>query len=293
MEKDLGATGLDAAGSAGPRVPALYRALVFVAATTAAILALRVFWTSLGPRMPLWFQQVPAFFMIMLGGFWLGHWWTFRTVEPRKWSSIAFSRDHLSVRAILSGTALGAAAVGLPSLFLLAIGWLRIEPSGSGNWSLAAMSTLAILLPAALWEELSTRGYLFTLFREWIGSRRAVVVTSVLFGLLHVANAGATWQSVALVTLAGIFLGSIRVAFDSLYAAWSAHVAWNFVMAGVLHSAVSGFGMQAPNYRTIDAGPDWATGGSWGPEAGFLTAAGLIAGIYLMLRRSRRGDERQ
>lgn len=278
------------AENASPAAPALHRAAVFVVATAVGILGLRAAWWAVRQQLlPTLETGIPAFFLIMAGGLWLGHWWTFRSVEPRGWSAIAFSRPHLTTRGILGGAALGAVAVGVPSLLLLLLGWLRIEPSGSGDWIVAAATTLALLLPAALWEELLTRGYLFTLIRERIGARRAILITSALFGLLHVENAGATWQSVALVTLAGIFLGTIRVAFDSLYAAWSAHVAWNFVMAGLLHSAVSGFGMGAPNYRTVDAGPDWATGGSWGPEAGFVTAVGLLLGIYLMLRRSRRG----
>jgi len=271
-------------------VPALFRAGVFVLATVAGVLGLRAAWWLIGQqlRAPLT-SPVPAFFIIMSGGFLLGHWWTFRSVEPRGWGAIAFSRRQLTWRGLAAGAALGTVAVGFPSLILLLLGWLRIEPAGPGDWWWASLATLVLLIPAALWEELLTRGYLFTLTAERIGARRAILLTSVLFGLLHVENAGATWQSVALVTLAGIFLGSIRVAFNSLWAAWSAHVAWNFVMAGLLHTAVSGVGMGTPNYRTVDAGPDWATGGSWGPEAGFVTAVGLLLGIYLMLRRSRRG----
>ena len=278
------------AGDVRPPVPPLLRAAVFVVATAAAVLGLRAGWWALGQELRSPIEDgVPAFFLILAGGLLLGHWWTFRSVEPRGWSVVGFSRRALSLRGVAAGAALGAAAVGFPSLVLLLLGWLRIEPSGSGDWVRAAAMTLAVLIPAALWEELLTRGYLFTLIRDRIGARRAILITSALFGLLHIENAGATWQSVALVMLAGIFLGSIRVAFDSLYAAWSAHVAWNFVMAGLLHTSVSGVGMGTPNYRTVDAGPDWATGGSWGPEAGFVTAIGLLLGIYLMLRRSRRG----
>ena len=52
------------------------------------------------------------------------------------------------------------------------------------------------------------------------------------------------------------------------YAAWAAHFAWNWTMAVVFHVAVSGLPLESPGYRYVDAGPDWATGGSWGPEGG-------------------------
>lgn len=266
---------------------------MFILAATAGVLAMRAVWPLVGASLASSGITIPGFYVTMLGGLLVGHWWTFRTVEPRRWAAVGLGAGAWSPRVIGLGALLGAAAVGLPSLVLLLSGWLRIESTAPGNWAGAAAGTLLVLLPAALWEELLTRGYLFTVVREWIGARRAIVATSAVFGALHLENAGVTWQSVALVTLAGIFLGSIRVATGSLAAAWAAHVAWNFVMAGLLHTSVSGVGMGTPNYRVVDAGPDWATGGTWGPEAGLLTGAGLLIAIYIMLRRGRRGVQHQ
>ena len=65
-------------------------------------------------------------------------------------------------------------------------------------------------------------------------------------------------------------------------------------MAVVFHTAVSGFPMEAPGYRYVDAGPDWATGGEWGPEGGIPAALGMGAGaglVYVLSRR-RRADRR-
>ncbi len=273
-----------------PQVGPVYRLLMFVVAATAGVLLCRLLLLGLRSSVPTFLgERFPSYYLMMLGGMIIGHLWTFRTVEPRGWSSVGLDRGALKLRHVASGVALGAAAVGVPSGVLLMIGWLRIEPSHAGSWIATALTTLLILLPAALWEELMTRGYPFTIARELVGARAAIVLTSLFFGMLHIQNAGATVQSVALVTLAGIFLGAILVSTGSLYAAWAAHVSWNFVMAGVLHSTVSGIGMDAPNYRTVDAGPDWATGGVWGPEGGVVTAVGLIIGIYLMLRPKRRG----
>jgi membrane protease YdiL (CAAX protease family) len=84
------------------------------------------------------------------------------------------------------------------------------------------------------------RGYRFATARETIGWRGALLLTSGIFGALHWWNPGADLRTTALVTLAGIFLGGILLLTDSLYAAWMAHFAWNWSMAAVLHTAVSG-----------------------------------------------------
>ena len=111
-------------------------------------------------------------------------------------------------------------------------------------------------MPAALAEEVLCRGYLLTVIRERIGTWGAVAVTSIAFGLLHVTNPGWTVASVGIVALAGVFLAVVRVVYDSLYAAWAAHLAWNWVMAVPLHAPVSGLRLESPDYRTVSAGPE-------------------------------------
>lgn len=276
------------AGS-GVRIAPGWRLAVFVLASSVGFLASRVILPPLAYRFEMWTGvRLPTYVLTLSIGLLVGHWWTFRQVQPEGWRFVSLDRGAFTVRAVAGGALLGAAAVGVPSLLLLGIGWLKVEPMPSGSLGTAALLTLLLLVPAALWEELLTRGYVLAVLRERFGARVAIVTTAAAFGLLHLENAGATVQSIALVTLAGIFLGAIVVAMRSLYAAWSAHVAWNFVMAGVMHTSVSGLGLGTPNYRTIDAGPDWATGGNWGPEAGLFAGAGMVLATYFLLRRGSR-----
>jgi membrane protease YdiL (CAAX protease family) len=109
---------------------------------------------------------------------------------------------------------------------------------------------------------------------------------------MHVDNPGADAESIGLVILAGFFLGSVLVATKSLYAAIAVHFAWNWAMAAGLHTPVSGLPIIAPDYRVVDAGPDWLTGGTWGPEGGL--AAGLsmfLIVIYIYARHLRRMEQ--
>jgi hypothetical protein len=183
---------------------------------------------------------------------------------------------------------MGSAPIAAACAALFAVGWLRIEPSLPGSSFGAALAITWFLVPAALYEELLCRGYLLTAIRDAVGTRWAVALTSVAFGLLHAQNAGATVESVTIVTLAGLFLAAVRVAYDSLYAAWAAHVAWNWVMAVPLHAAVSGQRFEAPDYRTVSTGPAWITGGGWGPEGGLAAALGMVAALAYLTTRHRR-----
>jgi membrane protease YdiL (CAAX protease family) len=267
-----------------------WRLVIFILACAVGVMALRL----VLPPVAGWLGRltgtpVPTYTVIwaLAGGLVVGHAWTFRLVEPRGWSFVGLGRGALRPGVVAGAALLGATAIALPSAALLGLGWLRVVPAPAGNSLGAALGMFPLLVPAAWWEELLLRGYAFAVVREAWGTWRALIVTSAVFGLLHLMNAGSGPQSVALVTLAGLFLGAILVRTGSLYAAWAAHFAWNLVMAAGLHAAVSGVGLAAPDYRVVDSGPDWATGGPWGPEGGLFAGLAMGVSILLLLRRPR------
>ncbi|MEO7712371.1 MAG: CPBP family intramembrane glutamic endopeptidase [Gemmatimonadaceae bacterium] len=213
-----------------------------------------------------------------------------RRVDVRPWRDVGLGRDAWRPAIVWRGWILGFVAIGVASATLLALGSLQVVPSEPGS-SLAAAARITIfLVPAALAEEVLCRGYLLTVIRDRIGTIGAIVSTSLVFGLLHVSNPGWTVASVGIVALAGIFLAAVRIAYRSLYAAWAAHVAWNWVMAVPLHAPVSGLRFESPDYRTVSEGPAWLTGGAWGPEGGVAAVLGMLACLYYLYARRRREE---
>lgn len=219
-----------------------------------------------------------------------------RMVDEAPWSDIALHPAAWRPRLLLVGALLGAAVIGVVAAILVAAGYLHFEPVadllGDGGrpnavaeWSGAAFRILLLLAPAALFEELVFRGYLWTVAEDAWGPRVALWSTSILFGLVHLRNPGAGVRTTLLVILAGVSLGVLRQRTDSLPAVWTAHLAWNWIMAGVLHVPVSGLPMPMPGYRGVIEGPSWLTGGSWGPEGGIVAA--MTMGGALLLAQFR------
>jgi membrane protease YdiL (CAAX protease family) len=213
-----------------------------------------------------------------------------RSFDARPWADVGLSRRAARVPILGRGWCVGFAAIGAACAMLFAAGWLRIAPSEPGSSLAAAARITLFLVPAALAEEVLCRGYLLTVLRDRLGTWIAVAATSLAFGVLHVSNPGWTVASVGIVTLAGIFLAAVRVAYDSLYAAWAAHLAWNWVMAVPLHAPVSGLRFESPDYRAVETGPDWITGGAWGPEGGVAAVIGMLACLYYLYARHRREE---
>ena len=212
-------------------------------------------------------------------------------IDHQPWSFVGLGREAASPAVVVNGALLGAATIGTASVLLLATHMLQIEPTAPGSWWGAASRSAAGLLPAAFFEELLMRGFAFAVLRRAGGWRLALIVTSVVFGLLHAWNPGADAESILAVIVAGFFLGAILLATGSLYAVGAAHFAWNWVMAGALHIAVSGIPSGDPDYRTVETGPDWLTGGPWGPEGGLAAVAVMFIAIFYLYGRYLRTME--
>ncbi len=187
---------------------------------------------------------------------------------------------------LMGGLAAGWFAIAVPVGVLIWTGNTGIVPAEPGSWWAAAGLAAVMIVPAALTEELTFRGYALTLLQRAWGARAAVIVTSVAFGLMHLLNPGVSVRSVLIVALAGVFLAIVRLAFDSLWSAWMAHVAYNFVQLAVFHTSVSGIALPQPGYRAVSTGPEWLTGGSWGPEAGVAAALGMLVISFLLVIRA-------
>jgi membrane protease YdiL (CAAX protease family) len=211
------------------------------------------------------------------------------------WTRVGLGPRGLQPRRLLTGLAAGTLAILVPCGVLIAAGRFSFErqPAEIVSWVAAARSALLILAPAALAEEMAMRGYLLTTLVEGVGAPLAVAITSVLFAILHLLNPDPTVLSTGMVALAGLFLAVIRLTTGSLWAGWVAHLAWNLVQAVVLHAPVSGLPLDTPGYRLVDHGPEWITGGPWGPEGGLAAAAGMLVATFLLVRYSKPDDLRQ
>ena len=214
-----------------------------------------------------------------------------RSIDRRPWSDVGLSRASLAPSGMLRGWCVGAGANVFTCAVLLTTGLLHfVRTTDDGSWTGAALRITLVLVPAALAEEIICRGYLLTVIRDSLGTRAAVALTSVMFGLLHLRNPGATAASVLVVMLSGLLLATVRISQDSLYAAWMAHLAWNWTMAVPFHALVSGIRFDAPRYRALTSGPAWLSGGEWGPEGGVIAALGLTLGLVYFHARRRRGE---
>jgi membrane protease YdiL (CAAX protease family) len=143
-------------------------------------------------------------------------------------------------------------------------------------------AVIVVLLSGALAEELMFRGYPFQHLEKAIGAVGATAVFSLLYGLLHLLNPGASRWGVVNTMLIGILLSIAYLRTRSLWLPWGIHFAWNATLGSILGLPVSGFQFFNVYARTTVTGPLWVTGGRYGVEASASCAVAILIGILIV-----------
>lgn len=132
----------------------------------------------------------------------------------------------------------------------------------------------------AIMEELLFRGLIYRIAEARFGTWAGLVLSSLYFAYVHINNPHASEIGTIAIILAGLWLGILYTASSGrLWIPIFAHIIWNYAQAlyGVPVSGTTAFS----NYLEAEiSGPEWVTGGQFGPEASYL-AVGLIGALFV------------
>ncbi|BAR84424.1 CAAX amino protease [Bacillus thuringiensis serovar tolworthi] len=206
-----------------------------------------------------------------------------RFVEKRPFSSIGFWKEKW-MRKYLKGALIGFVFISTPVILLLLMGSVKLQVQHITSTVIVGIvgSLVAFLIQGAT-EEIIVRGWLFPVLsvrsRIWIG----IVVTSFLFGFLHLLNPGITILSISNIILVGVFAAFYVLKDSSLWGICAWHSIWNWAQYNVFGFAVSGMTMYStPLFKPVTTGSEFLHGGTFGIEGSIITTIMLtIASIVL------------
>ncbi len=221
-----------------------------------------------------------------------------RLLDRRPFASLGLKLDRWTVLDVVAGIAISFLMMGGIYLAMSLLGWIRFEGFAWQSESPPQVlgSVLVIFLAFVLvgWnEELLSRGYHLQTLASGLNLYWGVVLSSIVFGVLHVLNPGATWISTLGIVLAGLFLASGYLGTRQLWLSIGLHIGWNFFEGPVFGFPVSGLDFYHL-LRVQVSGPALWTGGAFGPEAGLILVPAVALGLLLVTAYSklRRGRKR-
>lgn len=237
-----------------------------------------------------WLRYV---FMTVLA---LGQYYLFiRYVDRRSWTGESgLIINSTWIKECTAGVIIAGLVMGLVFLVEWISGDLKVtgfawqQPSGR-YWVLALLSFTVMMIGVSIVEEIMARGYLLKNLAEGFsfgsltvrqGTVIAVILSSVIFGIMHAANPNVTSFAIINIVLAGIMLAVPFVLTGRLALSIGIHFSWNFFQGGVFGFPVSGREFTASIIQVNQQGTAFWTGSSFGPEGGLI---GFIAILLVLL----------
>lgn len=208
-------------------------------------------------------------------------------VDKRPFVDLGFSYNgHL--KDIIFGISIGAVMTGLGYYVFLQLNQIEFEYAFYSGKDL--LLTFVIFLLVAIIEESLLRGYVQRNLMSSMNKYIALVITALLFAMLHLANPYITIVGFINLFLAGILLGLPYAHTKNLWFPISLHFSWNFFQS-FLGFNVSGQDAYsyieiAFNQKNTFNGGDFCFEGSTF-SLGIQTILILILFIYLSRRKWR------
>jgi membrane protease YdiL (CAAX protease family) len=168
----------------------------------------------------------------------------------------------------------------------------------NGNYSVVNINPVsfilipfAIMFTVAIIEEILVRGIIFRILEEKLGSYISLTISSVLFGIFHLANPHGTLISGICITTAGFMLGAAFIYSRNLWMPIALHFAWNFTQSGIFGAITSGNEKTSSLLEAKIQGPEFITGGEFGPEGSIQAIVFCALGTILLLALSQKQNK--
>ncbi len=215
--------------------------------------------------------------LLAAGAVILVYWGYVRVLEGRRLTEFALRG---AAAELVAGCAIGAAAVVAVLAIVYASG--GYHPVALNRWSLAIALPLAEMAFVGVFEEVLCRGIIFRIVEQSFGSRAALAISALLFGLAHIPGGSMGALAFVVTVVAGLLFSAAFMLTRRLWLCIGIHSAWNYTLGSIFSISVSGRPAQGLVNGTL-SGPEWITGGMYGLEGSAITLAvlGLLAAVLL------------
>ncbi len=125
------------------------------------------------------------------------------------------------------------------------------------------------------------RGYVMSVLKQTKSIPVAVIVSAVIFSLIHSTNSSVSLLAFVNILLIGIFLASLFIKTGSLWIGIGFHIMWNYSQGNIYGFFVSGSSVKGI-ITTETVNPNILNGGAFGPEGGVFVTLATLLNIFLV-----------
>lgn len=152
------------------------------------------------------------------------------------WRTVGWREFHIgqmtrpaAVSACLFGGVTLAVMVQLLSALAGKRGHLPIEEMFRNRQTILLLMALGILV-APLVEETMFRGFIYPVLARRFGIAAGIVITGILFGLMHAAQLWGGWGQIILLMIVGVIFTYVRARTGTVWASFLFHLGYNGIL---------------------------------------------------------------
>lgn len=204
-----------------------------------------------------------------------------RIIEKEK---ILYLKSAFQIRGILYGILVGAILIVSGIIILSLSTGIKIAFEGI---NIGIFYYFILFLLVAVSEELMSRGFFLNTLLSKINKPLAIIVSSIIFSLMHIFNSSVSAIGLINIFLIGVLLSLLYLKNMNLSIPIGLHLSWNFLQGPVFGFSVSGHVTESIFKITNKTGSDFSFQGFGLEGSLIITIVIVIAILYFYLSNKR------
>jgi Predicted metal-dependent membrane protease len=204
--------------------------------------------------------------------------------ERKQGWSLGLKQKHGGAYAV-QGIFAGILLMSLSAVLIWAAGGISWQSTAWDQTLIRSLLEGIVLFTCvALSEEIFTRGYIQGLIKHHYGTPAAIIVSSIIFALMHSMNPNMYETPFPFINicLAGILFSVARELTGGLWWPIGLHLSWNYFQGYIYGFQVSGTDQVPAVLQVTDNGPIQLSGGEFGAEGSYIASLVLVLGIIVI-----------
>lgn len=206
--------------------------------------------------------------------------WKF--IMKRKLSHMGLTSLKEGSKDLLMGLLFGIISITVVFILIITTKNGTVE-SWRPNFSFDTLIYLFLFIMVGFAEEIYGRGFIMSTLRQTKSIPAIIIISSIIFALLHSGNSGISIIPYINLFLVGVLFAYMYLKSANLWMCIGYHITWNYFQGNVFGFKVSGTsnnGILTTYYETDNV----FNGGAFGPEGGLFVTVVILLGFIVVNR---------
>ena len=200
-----------------------------------------------------------------------------KVIMRRPLSNMGLTSIKQHNKELIVGLLFGMISISIVFVLLILTGNARVV-TWTPRFSIQQLIYLFLYIMVGFAEEIFGRGYIMSVLRQTRNVPVIIIISSIIFALLHGLNPGIGLLPCINLFLVGVLFAYMYIKSGNLWMCIGYHITWNYFQGYIYGFKVSGtdtVGIITTEFETSNL----FNGGAFGPEGGLFVTLVILAGF--------------